>query len=54
MRFDVVQESGCLWFLPVEESLAELPHTCQGVGGHGLCLEDLAPLLIWRAVRGVL
>ena len=25
-----------------------------GVGGRSLCLEDLAPLLIWRGVRGVL
>ena len=25
-----------------------------GVSGRSLCLEDLAPLLIWRGVRGVL
>ena len=30
------------------------PHTRHGVGGRNLRLEDLAPLLIWRGVRGVL
>ena len=30
------------------------PHTRHGVGSRSLLLEDLAPLLIWRGVRGVL
>ena len=54
MCFDVVQESSSLWFLSIEESRAELPHTRHGVGSHSLRLKDLAPLFIWRTVRGVL
>ena len=54
MRSDAVREGHSLWFSPVEESRVELPHTRYGVGGHSLHLEDLAPLVIWRAVRGVL
>ena len=54
MCFDVVREGSSLWFLSVEESRAELPHTRHGVGGRRICLEDLAPLLIRRGVRGVL
>ena len=34
--------------------MSRLPHTRHRVGGRSLCLEDLAPLLIWRGVRGVL
>ena len=37
----------------VEGSRAELPHTRHGAGGRSLRFEDLAPLLIWRGVRGV-
>ena len=40
--------------LAVEESQAKLPHTRYGVGGRSLHLEDLAPLLIRRGVRGIL
>ena len=54
MCFDVVREGSSLWFSSVEELRAELPHTRHGVGGRSLHLEDLAPLLIWRGVRGVL
>ena len=54
MCFDAVREGSSLWFLSAEESCAELPHTRHGVGGRSLRLEDLAPLFIWRAVRGVL
>ena len=54
MCFDVVREGSSLWFSPVEESRAELPHTRHGVSGRSLRLEDLAPLLIRRGVRGVL
>ena len=54
MCFDVVREGSSLWFPPVEESRAELLHTRHGVGGRSLRLEDLAPILIWRVVRGVL
>ena len=54
MCFDVVQGGSSLWFSPVEESRVELPHTRHGVGGRILRLEDLAPLLIRRGVRGVL
>ena len=54
MCFDVVREGSSLWFLSVEESRAELPHTRHGVGGRSLHLEDLAPLLIRQGVRGVL
>ena len=54
MCFDVVREGSSLWFSSVEESWAELPHTGHGVGDRSLRLEDLAPLLIWRGVRGVL
>ena len=52
----VLMQSGgsSLWFSSVEESQAELPHTQHGVGGRSLHLEDLAPLLIRRGVRGVL
>ena len=50
MSFDAVRESGSLWFPPVEESSTELPHTRHGVGGHSLCLQDLAPLFIWRTI----
>ena len=46
MCFDAVQEGSSLWFSSVEESRAELPHTRYGVGGRGLRLEDLVPLLI--------
>ena len=54
MCFDVVREGSSLWFLSVEESRAELPHTRHGVGAHSLRLEDLVPLLIRRGVQGVL
>ena len=54
MCFDAVRESSSLWFLSVEESRAELPHTRHGVGGRSLRLENLAPLFIWLTVRGVL
>ena len=54
MYFDAVWEGSSLWFSLVEESRAELPHTRHGVGGYSLPLEDLAPLLIRRGVRGVL
>ena len=54
MCFDAVREGSSLWFSLVEESRAELPHTRHGVGGRSLRLEDLAPLLIRRGVRGVL
>ena len=54
MCFDVVREGSGLWFPSVEESRAELPHTRHGVGGRSLRLNDLAPLLIQRGVRGVL
>ena len=54
MCFDAVWEGSSLWFPLVKESCAELPHTRHGVGGHSLCFEYLAPLLIWRGVRGVL
>ena len=54
MCFDAVREGSSLWFPSVEESIAELPHTRHGVGGHSLRLEDLAPLFIRRGVRGVL
>ena len=51
----VLMQSGrSLWFSSVEESRAELPHTQHGVGDRSLRLEDLAPLLIRRGVRGVL
>ena len=46
----VVREGSSLWFLSVEESRTELPHTSNGVGGRSLRLEDLAPLLIRRGV----
>ena len=48
MCFDAVREGSSLWFLSVEESRAELPHTRHGVGGCSLHLEDLAPLHIRR------
>ena len=54
MCFDAVREGSGLWFLLVEESRVELPHTRYRVGGRSLRLEDLAPLLIRRGVRGVL
>ena len=54
MCFDAVREGSSLWFSSIEESRVELPHTRHGVGGRSLHLEDLAPLLIWRGVRGVL
>ena len=54
MCFDAVREGCSLWFSSVEESREELPHTGHGVGGRSLRLEDLAPLLIRRVVRGVL
>ena len=54
MCFYVVREGSSLWFLSVEESRAELPHTRHGVSGRSLRLEDLAPLIIWWGVRGVL
>ena len=54
MCFDAVREGNSLWFSLVEESRAELPYTRHGVGGRSLRLEDLAPLLIRRGVRGVL
>ena len=54
MCFDAVWEGSSLWFSSVEESRAELPHTRHGAGGRGLRLEDLAPLLIQRGVRGEL
>ena len=54
MCFDAAREGSSLWFLSVEESRAELPHTRHGVGGRSLRLEDLAPLLIRLGVRGVL
>ena len=54
MCFDVVREGSSLWLSSVEEPRAQLPHTRHGVGGRSLCLEDLAPLLIRRGVRGVL
>ena len=54
MCFDVVREGSSLWFSSAEESRAELPHTRHGISGRSLRLEDLAPLLIWRGVRGVL
>ena len=54
MCFDVVREGNSLWFPSVEESCAELPHTRHGVGDCSLRPEDLAPLFIWRTVRGVL
>ena len=54
MCFDAVREGSSLWFSLVEESRAELPHTRHGVGGGSLHLEDLAPLLIRRGVRGVI
>ena len=54
MCVDAVREGSSLWFPSVEESLAELPHTRHGVGGSSFRLEDLAPLLIWRAIQGVL
>ena len=54
MCFDAVREGSSLWFPSVEESLVELPHTRHGVDGRSLRLEDLAPLFVWRTVRGVL
>ena len=54
MCFDAVREGSSLWFPSVEESLVELPHTRHGVDGRSLHLEDLAPLFVWRTVRGVL
>ena len=54
MCFDAVREGSSLWFSSVEESRAELPHTRHGVGSRSLRLEDLAPLVIWRGVQGVL
>ena len=54
MCFDAVREGSSLWFSLVKEARAELPHTRHGVGGRSLRLEDLAPLLIRRGVRGVL
>ena len=54
MCFDVVREGKGLWFPIVEESRAKLPYTCHGIDGHRFHLEDLAPLLIWQGLRGVL
>ena len=54
LGFDAVREGSSLWFSSVEESRAELPHTQHGVGGRSLRVEDLAPLLIRRGVRGVI
>ena len=34
--------------------MSRITHTRLGVGGYSLRLEDLAPLLTWRGVRGVL
>ena len=51
---DAIREGSSLWFSSVEESRAELPYTRHGVSGRSLRLEDLAPLLIRRGVRGVL
>ena len=53
MRFDAVREGSSLWFPPVNETCAKLPHTRHEVGGHSLRLEDLAPLHIRRIVLGV-
>ena len=53
MSFDEVRKGSSLGFPSVEESWAELPHTRHEVGGRSLQFEDLAPLIIWRGVRGV-
>ena len=46
MCFDAVWEGYGLWFSVVKEPRAELPYARYGVGGHCLCLEDMAPLSI--------
>ena len=51
--FDAIWEGGGLWFSVVKEPRAELPYTWHEVGGHCLCLKGLAPLFIWRTIRGV-
>ena len=50
----IVPDRGQGYTVYCDASRAGLPHTRHGVGGRSLRLEDLAPLLIRRVVRGVL
>ena len=51
MRFDATWEGNCLCLETVETARKDLPDAWSRIINSGVCLKNLAPLLVWSNMR---